>query len=315
MINLSGMKVSSANRADLKDILVLMGLVQPHLKRSDMLLNWQYFGQKDIPSKIYIIREQASNKLVSMYVAVGQHIQINKDKFVGRMVQDVMTLPEYRGRGFLHHLAERCLADIKKNGEIAYTFPNEYSHRSFFRRGWSRLYSVPTREKPIDSKTRFDSSTEIVPIEGSYPKEVTDIGENSGLNAGVYRSSKFLNWRYSKPNEHYYKFLTSDNKGFLVLKLFDDGKEKTVHLLDLVVRIEYRDLLPSMLDYSQDLAISLGASKMTCWLPSGHPYLQSFSEFGFMLKERPERFIYVFTGNMKINIDDWHMSQGDSDVF
>ncbi len=315
MTNLDNIEIGTADLENLSEIVCLINKIQPHLNYSEKLLYWQYFGQPDVPSKIYTMRDQKTGTLVSMYAAVGQHLKIGGKKMTARMVQNVMTLPEYCGRGFLHHLAEICLNDIKETGEMGYTFPNELSHRSFFRTGWSRLYPIPSREKNIDGSKATKPSLMLDHLEGDFPKDVTEIWNDSGLLAGVDRNAPFLNWRYSKPGEQYSRFITSDKKGFLIVKLFDDGARKIAHILDLVVQKDCQELIRPLLSFVEYFAFSSGANKVTCWLAQDHVYHKIFDEAGFVLGERPERFVYLYTRGVEINANDWHITQGDSDVY
>ncbi len=73
------------------------------------------------------------------------------------MVQDVMTHPNYRGRGFLHWLATVCLEDMRNDGAIGYTFPNKLSEGSFRRTGWAELSPIPLRSKDLRLTDRQSS--------------------------------------------------------------------------------------------------------------------------------------------------------------
>ena len=86
-------------------------------------------------------------KVVAIYAAVPKKIKFENYNFKARMIQDVMTHPDYRGQGFLHKLSAICLADMKKNKEIGYTFPNEKSEKSFRRNNWHELCGIPLRTK------------------------------------------------------------------------------------------------------------------------------------------------------------------------
>ena len=110
-----------------------MQYIQPQIIRSIELLQWQYLESPGGPGQIFTLWE--SETLAAVYCAVAQRFQVGPIIFLGRMVQDVMTHPNYRGRGFLHRLATVCLEDMRNDGAIGYTFPNELSEGSFRRTG------------------------------------------------------------------------------------------------------------------------------------------------------------------------------------
>src|SRR5262249_50976617 len=129
-----------------EEILKLMQLVHPSVPRSMDLLRWQYFTE-DIPSCIYTARTQ--QRIVAIYCAVSACMTIAGEKKTAGMVQDVMTHPDFRGRGLLHALARQYFDGLIDSGEIGYSFPNQLSQGSFLRTGWSRLCKVPDRVKAI----------------------------------------------------------------------------------------------------------------------------------------------------------------------
>ena len=314
-------QVLTLTQKDLPDILALMQLIQPHLPRTQELLNWQYFECPHGVSRLYGMRDQ--NKLVAIYTGITNLVQVGSDLKTARMIQDVMTHPDYRGRGYLHLLAERCLQDMLQAGELGFTFPNEKSENSFRRTGWRELGRVPLRNKAPRSKTLDTQALKLnegfTEVSDTFHSSVDEIWKNAGLPVGVARTAKYLNWRYQKPGVTYHKYLIGNNTGYLVLKYFNSGTDKNLHICDLLVKKEKINEVENILRFIENLAIENNVSQMTAWLSEIHPYSYAFNQFGLRLK--PEYFRYVFVcfpdpkDEVLANIGLWQLTQGDSDVY
>jgi hypothetical protein len=231
------------------------------------------------------------------------------------MVQDVLTHPSYRGKGMLNALTTSFLSEMRERNECGYTFPNKLSENSFRRSGWSELMQVPALECNI---TTQHTATALTIEVSAFDSLVDTIWSDAGFPVGVVRSAEFLNWRYDRPGNVYRKYVISD-VGFLILKYYDRGTQKVMHICDLVLREHERGLCKSILNSVKSLAAQSGASLLTGWVPLGHPYRRVFEDVGFTPDTRNDRFIFS-TGPAKLlptltKASNWHLSQGDSDVY
>ncbi|MFN2513769.1 MAG: GNAT family N-acetyltransferase [Pyrinomonadaceae bacterium] len=306
-----------ATSQDEAALLGLINLVQPHVPWTRAHLYWQFFDLPAGPAKLYVIREGAA--IVSLYAAIPQILEVDGHLLEARMVQDVMTHPDFRGRGFLHHLASLCLEDISQSKSVGYTFPNDRSEKSFRRGGWSELCKVPHRSKDLSGEVHSRSIVRIDPLVERFGDWATELWGVAGLSVGIRRDAQFLNWRYEKPGNEYHKFLIADDRGVLVVKFYSDGVSKVLHILELVLRTRDRDLLPEVLAFCFHFAAMHGALTVTAWLPSGHPYATQLDAAGLVIKPMRERFVFVHApAAYASRVEDstvWHLTQGDSDVF
>ena len=322
-VDLAGYEVGLGTREDAASILELINVVQPGIPWTEKHLHWQFFDTPSGPSTLYLIRNSVG-KLVSLYCAVSQLIRVAGRVVPARMIQDVMTHPECRGKGFLHHLAGLCLQQLQSSGTIGYTFPNERSEKSFRRTGWIELCAVPRRNKPLGTATLpggryFPGELEMRALKAPFGEEATRIWEESGLGVGVNRDAAYLNWRYSKPNVDYFRFEVGGGKGLLILKLYSEGQRRTLHICDLLVKARHRNLVPEVLDFCAHFAGMNAAETLTAWLPRGHAYSAAFDDKGLGMQEVTTR--YVFVCPVRVYAAElaesqlWHLSQGDSDVY
>ena len=315
-------KVKEGFGGDVDEILRLINLVQPTTPWSREYLNWQYYQPSAGKPKIFTIF--CNDRLVSLFVAVTKKIRINVHSKEGFMIQDVMTHPDHRGRGFLNKLTSICAKYMAEGEFFAYTFPNKQSENSFRRQGWTELCAIPLRgmEVPDEgtggrlNKTNINFTAEQV---YHFDQRSRNIWNDSELEIGCDRDESFMNWRYSRPNTKYDRFYINGDQGYLVLKLFNKEKGKVLHILDLVVCKSSRHLIQSILCFSKSFAIENGAQRITCWLDQRHPYATTFDKFGLTLDPKSNRFAFVMgpTEHMDrfSDISLWHLTQGDSDVY
>lgn len=235
-------------------------------------------------ARIYIIR--ADDQIASMYMAVPHAMRLNTWTNRAYRIQCVLTRPEYRGRGYLQAMAERCKKDIIESGAVGYTFPNEKSEGSFIKAGWDSLMLVPTRtyspyRTPIDATVNDD-----------YGLLFNKWNARPHLN-GVSRTFEYLDWRYRKPAQNYLK------TGHCVLKEYG-GK---LHILEFISDKPREDLAR--------ILHAAGTMDVTAWVPSTSAYTMVFQEMGFNFTA-PNRRVYTLNAP---DVFDWHISMGDSDVY
>jgi GNAT superfamily N-acetyltransferase len=311
----SGFSIGLASEKDETQLLSLINLVQPHIPWTKERLRWQYFQPPAGKARLHVIR--SGGDIVSLYAAVAQRVGVGANVGIARMVQDVMTHPEHRGRGFLHQLADNCLKALDAASELGYTFPNGLSEKSFRRTGWKELMTIPLMTMMVDSPPA-GAMVSIDPIADRFESRIDGIWERSGLTIGVYRDSRYLNWRYCGREMFYKKFVIESGAGILVLKEYAGEHGPVLHVCDLFVSKERRDLLESVLRFCAGVASKIGARRVTAWLAHGHHYREWFLNAGFIDSSRSDRFMFVHPPAGLSIVEDaraWHVTQGDSDVY
>jgi GNAT superfamily N-acetyltransferase len=311
--------IRAAGPADKPAILALINLIQPHIPWSSEHYDWQFLQGPAGPAEIRII--EADDRVVSLYVGTRQNLWVDGTIRRGIMVQDVLTDPEYRGRGFLNGLAASFLAEMRDWGDCGYTFPNKLSENSFRRSGWTELTPIPALQLALPPRAEGehgsggDRLTEVAAFEAS----VETVWHSAGLRVGVLRDAAYLNWRYGRPQTTYRRYLVEGDRGYLVLKLYDRGDAKVMHVCDLVLRADARPLCDAVMADIRGLAADAGATLVTAWLPAGHPYRPQFEAAGFAPDPTNDRFAFTTGPDATLGVlappSNWHLSQGDSDVY
>lgn len=306
--------------SDSRDILGLINAIQPDIPWTERHLRWQFFETPAGPAKLYGKRDD-QNRLVAFYAATCHSVQLGDMRHTARMIQDVMTDPGYRGRGFLHDLATTCLNDIRASGEAGYTFPNEKSEGSFRRSGWHQLCTVPLRRQETSSLASDTSAERIDLVEWTSPFDhsATELWLESGLACGVVRDAAYLNWRYSKPGVAYRRYMLSDGAGYVVLKSYRNESFSALHICELLTHRAYRDRIPGMLAFCKERARELGANVVTAWQTKGHPYAAHLDRLGLRSDDAYTRKVFVMPPaagySDLLQPEHWHITQGDSDVY
>jgi len=308
----------AATPADKPAVLALINHIQPHIPWSAAHYDWQFLQGPAGPAEVRII--EADGRVVSLYVGTRKSLWVDGRVRPGIMVQDVLTHPDYRGRGFLNSMASAFLAEMRGRGDCGYTFPNKLSENSFRRSGWTELTGIPALQAAIDpSAGRPAPRDGLLQEIGSFEPAVDAIWREAGIPVGVLRDAAYLNWRYGRPDTTYRRFLINKDRGYLVLKLYDRGDSKVMHICDLVLRANARDLCDDVLVAVRALATGLGAGLLTAWLPEGHIYRPRFAAAGLQPDLTNDRFAFT-TGPADVldrlsKRSFWHLSQGDSDVY
>ena len=313
--DLSGCQQRPGTEADLPGLLDLMRVVLPHDPRSPEYCRWQFLEGPAGPAAMRLI--ESDGRPVSLYVGTRKLLWLDGRIMPCFMIQDVLTHPDFRGRGFLNHMARAFLAEMDEASMPAFTFPNKLSENSFRRTAWTELMPIPlrlaaTRPGQVADDSLFHS------VE-SFGAEAAAIWAAAGLRIGVLRDAAFLNWRYARPGAVYHRSAIDGDQGFMVLKVYDRGTSRVVHVCDLVVRAAARRLLPAILAKIHAFAAANGADQITCWLPEGHPYAESFAAFGFARDPGNDRFAFTHGGPALLpslsQPAAWHFSQADNDIY
>ncbi len=309
---LNGLSFEMAGPEDTDALLQLINLIQPHVPWDEAMLNWQYFQPPAGHARIYICRNQAHD-IIAQYVAVPYHFRLNdrETNHMSWMIQDVMTHPDYRGRGILHELGRRCITDIRDEPtHFAHTFPNEKSNGSFGRNGWHQLMQVPARQYSLES---YQQHNAVVLVEVD---DIASLDLVSPTNyIGVERSNAYLTWRYSKPGCNY-RFWQLPEGGWAITKLYVGATERVFHILDMCLLGSPSHQQAQLLTLF-DEGLRQQAQMVTCWAHEESCYTNILADVGLNYpSSRREVYIYVDGDGPSIrNPGRWWLTQGDSDVY
>ncbi len=304
-----------AEAADESQILDLINLVQPSVPWTERHFRWQYQEAPAGAAALFVAGD--GGRVVSFYAAPRYAVGFFGEIREGWMVQDVMTHPEYRGRGYLHTLGALCLGHLRQAGALGYTFPNERSENSFRRMGWAELGKVPFRSR-IPGQAPQAAPVPLTPVD-RFPDSIGDTWEEAGMQIGVRRDAEYLNWRYAKPAQRYMRYTLPSALGAVVLKEYEADDARKLHICDLFVHRDARGEIPGVLAAILRIARDAEVGRLTAWLPHHHPYAAQFDAAGLILDETHSRTIFVDapeSDRQRLSeMQYWHVTHGDSDVW
>jgi len=303
---------SVAGEADLDSLIRLQHAVYPDRPWSREYVAWQHFHGPAGPSRLHVIRD--AGRIVALYCGVPRRFDIGAQSSIAYLVQDVMTHPDYRNRGHLHVLARAFESGVRSEARYAFTFPNQFSENSFRRTGWLELMNVPwcraaarSPARPVESVRPVDSFS---PATASIWRTLAAVGTR--------RDSDYLNWRFAKPGVEYHRFVIGEERGFLVLKVYEEGGERVVNVCELLVGLQDAQALSDALAHAHRFSVEIGAQALTTWTHDAHPYAAAMREHGFQ-KMPCDRSVFCLGPEEALpmlgDAGNWFLSQSDNDVF
>ena len=207
---------------------------------------------------------------------------------------------------------------MKKKGEVGYTFPNEKSEKSFRRNNWYQLNQIPLRVKEVGKLSLHKNKLNTILVDKDFDESISSIWEESNTKVGVKRDANFLNWRYRKPGTKYFKFILNSNQGLLVLKIFNQIEKNYVHICELLVKENNKEIISQALFFAEQFAKKNNCHFLTAWNDKNHEYSTYYDHFKMNLCSNT-RYSYVYCDDEKFNnlkiSQKWYLSQGDSDVY
>jgi hypothetical protein len=294
-------------------VIELINLVQPHVPWSSENFEWQYFGGPAGPARLYVARD--GGRVISFYAAVLHRLQLRSEVVEGWMVQDVMTHPTYRRQGLLHQLAGLCLDDLRASRGVGYAFPNNLSELSFLRTGWNNWGTIPNWSCSALREERFSAAPRQC---DGFDTVATEIWDQTGIIFGVRRDAPYLNWRYAKPGQKYFRFV-ADGSGVLVLKPYESEKGLRVHVCEVFACASEEPLVAELIRFAMQWASARGAIELTAWMPKQHRYARQLEAGGLRWDGSSTRMVVVTSPpEMDQVVEDrasWYLTHGDSDVY
>ena len=285
---------------DVAEARALINLVQPHAPWSSEHFDWQFRASPAGHATIFAAWE--GPRLIGLYCAAPAVLQLRGAVAKAARVQDVMTHPDWRGRGVLHALAEICRDWMRERAIRGYAFPNERSQGSFLRLGWDGTLRVPWWTSPIDAADARDES--IAVSCAAYDARATAIWEAAEIDHAIRRDAAYLNWRYSKPRSRYEKLILRDDT-VLVLKQY----ESTVHVCDLFAPADRAGAVADALRFARGWGARRGARRLTAWLPCDHRDAPQFEEAGMTWEANVARVVVTLDERLH------YVSHSDNDIY
>lgn len=318
-------EVIEATEEDHWNMLNFLVTNYPDLGWSKGFMEWQYYHNPAGTAKSWVVKQDRN--VIANYTAIPHKLFVNGQTELGWRVQDVITHPDYRGKGLYSKLSDAANIFLQSEDfPLNLTFPNEKSHRAFIRRNWINPNRIPlwTLHKPQKKRdTNVTLHTE--PI-SKFTEADERIWKNylQKYQFALDRSASYLNWRYMQnPRGGYFPFRITDGakSAICIFKNYESGSgDKFSHLMDCFYEdgfTQLEEIILYFIEYSKEQETILAST----WSQPNSELSRYLKKHGFELNERITRWLVLNINSTKLDKDEiyefsnWHTSMGDTDVF
>ena len=280
--------------------------------------NWRF---RDNPvDKPRILLAWDGDRLAAHYAVSPVHIGIAGKRVRSALSMTTMTHPDYRGQGLFVKLAGSLYSELNHSGySMVWGFPNDQSHRGLIRDlGWKDIGEIPMLRLSVKEKKPEKISASISEIY-SFDNKFDSLWESllTTRRLGVWRDSKYLNWRLFSQPENLYRVLAiiqdGTALGYTAWKRFGNDLD----LVDFAAAdpSTARQLLQGIID----TANSEDVSAINAWVPLHDSVHHDFEKTGFRNTGGVTYFgVRLFAEASMVDVTDprqWHYAMVDSDVF
>jgi hypothetical protein len=272
-------------------------------------------------SNIYTVTDCESNQLAGAYTLLSCSARYNGQDRNVFLCCNVMTHPEYGGKGLFTQIGAFALKHAITGNAIALGIPNENAIKGHQKVGWQEmpdLYFVQKNKALFAPSISSAMISDDLSVLASY-----DFAPfNQHYSFLIKRSFDFIQWRYVKKKTSKYSccYVEQNGKvsGFAIFKLYEDTahNQRKIHIVDYCITDQdtFRAILQKIESYAIDLQVDLiNTWDLTIEHSAAYHTLQQLQ---YHISPSFNRFILY--SPEKINTSDianWHIALGDNDVY
>jgi len=310
-------RVREYQEADEETLRELYGLV---FDESMSREKWDWLYHRNPCGDRVIIVAEANGKLVGQSTMLPLHMKVGNDQGVGTLTLNVMTHPNYQGRGIFTALARGAqqLA-AEKRMVVTYAFANENSYPAFIRRlGWVDLGpTAPVYVRPLNTasllRAKFGPLSSVMaplahavylllarPVTKALPHGWTvtsALGFDPRWDAvwervaprlpiAVVRDRRYLQWRYVEHPVAKYDIIAAERHGelggYCILRGVERFGLRLGFLMDLLVDTDHPEGADALLGRVLQIARERRYDALVCMMMPGSPWLSEVRKWGFM---------------------------------
>ena len=264
----------------------------------------------------FIIEED--KKFISGYGLLPTIVIYEGEKHKSTLCTNVMTHPDYGGKGLFTKIGTHALQTMKLLGtSIQMGIPNDNAIKGHMKVGWQRMPNLHFYQK-----TDFNLINSKNNIEYKVVKRFSDI-HNEGIknfhkkyDLYVEKDYNFLNWRYVDHPLNLYTCITINNEknqfsGYIIIKLFNEKNITKTHIVDYAY-LNDSDL--TKLLHAVNHYVKGKTDIINLWRFEDSNETQ-FINAGYNKTENYDKLILFSDIKFKNNTSNWHIVLGDNDVY
>lgn len=286
--------------------------------------DWFNWINLDCPfgkSNVYTVTDTETNILAGAYTLLAYKAQYKGEEITLFLCCNVMTRPEYGGKGLFTQIGAFALKHAIQGTAMALGIPNESALKGHLKIDWKELPELYFVQKDKALFTGKDS-TALISDDLNVLSTFNFNAFNKKYTLAVHRSFDFIKWRYiQKKTSTYSCCYTEENgkvTGFAIFKLYEDTEhnQRKLHIVDYCVTDE--QALKPLLHKIESYALDAGIDLINTWdLTVEHsPAYQVLLQEQYHASPSFNRFILY--PSAKVDTSDmanWHIVLGDNDVF
>jgi GNAT superfamily N-acetyltransferase len=280
--------------------------------------DWYQWFHRSCPTgdnKIFVAVDKESGRLAGGYGLLPISIKYNSDKISGLLCTNVMTHPDFRGKGIFVNIGKHALkSSINDDYPIALGIPNKNAYPGHMKAGWEVRTNLSFYHKKSFSKKDVDT-TEVSKFDERINELLKRISKN--VNFMVAKDHRFLNWRYAdRPDKDYLMFIherSGEIDGYVVLKHFETEDNRKTHILDIMA--DNFEILSELVQTAENHAA--GKDELNLWMIDNGIYLNEFKELGFTKDEENSNMLILYDNDKLEDLveKNWWICLGDNDVY
>ena len=176
-------------------------------------------------------------KLIANYSVSPIKVVLNGKIYDAVQSLNTMTHPDYKGKGLFVELAKTVYNYCAKKGYAGVIgFPNNVSNRTFVNKlNWSDIVALPTLVCNIADYSHINLTTgDSIELDNEFLYDYDDLYSKN--NNSIYKSTKYLRWRYfENPTNEYKNFVIVHNnivEAYMIIKKYKDDFYNIVDYYD-----------------------------------------------------------------------------------
>jgi len=285
----------------------------------------------------HIIKDK--EKIVSAYSNSFRIICINGKEYIGAITLDIMTDPDYRGKGLvgINSLIAFEYGKANKTCYVAWGYPNITSRRVLAKKAQTDYfneyyYTVEKNLKTSEDESKFnDDNYEIQEIK-RYNEEIDEFWEKSKNNYPIIikRDKVYLNWRFvDHPLFKYRNFIVKEKEtqeiyAYFILKIYrSKSGDKHGHIVDFLLRphnIDEKIELFKIIENYSTMILKEDCVIISFWVSDNDLKEVAIKKLNYRLMPDEMGFQYRIVTKEKESIiinnpDNWYQTMGNTDVY
>jgi predicted acetyltransferase len=347
------------NNSDVEGVLNLLKIVFQEKYTRDWW-EWKYklnpfgfFGEK---GDIWVA--EFEDQIIGHYAIIPEEIRYQSKSIKIAQSVDTATHPEFRRQGIFSNLAKKVYKEAQDRYSIIYGFPSEIAYKGFISLGWE-AYNTSEYIKIINLDDFFDmieknflSNFSKIYFKGIKKiqklnsmvfnkknidvdfqiKETTHFNDEINTFFGKIinyyeivhdRSSKFLNWRFSKKFGTYRIYTSCDNQGNILGYVVFKRNKKIINIVDLITLPDKNYITTYLINEIIELAEKENITYINILYPNWDNNCKYLNKLGFINLENIYKIldkygikfiIYFLNPNLKQEkIKNWFYTFADTD--